>query len=94
MEFNNDFLEKNKSAIIEEMGKELSFLGGVIDEIIGNEPNEHSIDEIKNLIIAMSYKLGSLTTLFNQYYIMLNGFSPEQRKIGFQALLNKEKNED
>lgn len=91
MEFNGDFLEKNKTVLMEEIGKELSFLGSVVDEIISNEPNENSLDQIKNLVIAMSYKLGYITCAYNQLFILNNGFPPEQRKIGFHSLIPNKK---
>lgn len=94
MAFDSDFLEKNKSALIEELGEGLSFVGNILDEIIQIEPSEHSFEQTKNMLMAMSYKLGYINAVFNQYFIMSNGFPPEKRKIGFHSLVDKEKKEN
>lgn len=86
-----EFVEKNKSALVDEIGEGLSFVGNTLDEIIQVQPSEHSADEIKSLIIAMSYKLGYLNCAYNQFYVLTNGFSPEKRKIGFSGLLQQKK---
>ena len=58
------------------------------------EDPAHELSIMKNIVIAMAQNAGALTSCFNQFMIFTTGSVPEERPIGFQALLNPGEDED
>jgi len=82
----DDFIEQNKMALVEEMMESISAISSIIEDAITKEAG--SADDIKNSFIAMSYKTGYLSAIFNQYYIFLTNRLPSKEKkgIGFASI--------
>lgn len=87
---NKDFIEDNKTALIEEISTTISSLSEIIKDVSQQEPQEPSIDNayLRNYFMAVSQNIGYLVALYNQYYILLTGNIEKdvKRPIGFSAL--------
>lgn len=87
------FVSKNKNALMEEMAENINNINALVNAATQAGPTEnpaHELSIMKNVVIAMAQNAGALTSCFNQYMIFETGQVPEERKIGFQALLKPE----
>lgn len=86
-----DFIEKNKDAILQEMSQSLSSLNSYMNDVLNSEiqPETDGL-YMRTISMAMSHQIGYLTALFNQYYVLNSGEIPKQKPIGFGALTDKE----
>ncbi len=83
------FIEENKEVIIEEMAESISKLNTIIDSVL-QAPISEELDGalMRTYFMATAMQIGSLTTLFNQYYVLLKGaFPKKKRPTGFAALI-------
>lgn len=85
----NEFIEKNKKAIIEEMQNSLKSINGFLEEVIQNEISpEADALVMRTYMMAISHQVGYLTAVFNQYVTLMNGKveKKDNKPIGFQAI--------
>lgn len=88
---NNDFIEQNKEVLLQEMADKINSLAEILGSVLENPIEPESDGSVmRTYWIAAGTQIGSLTTLFNQYYVLLKGAIPEERRVGFGALLDKE----
>jgi hypothetical protein len=89
----SDFYEKNKVALIEEIGSTILESNKILNEIINNCEDDEKEPKPSDdkLLIALGYKLGYLSAVYNQLYVFENGVlkDHEQKKIGFNSIFNK-----
>ena len=91
------FIAKNKNALLEEMAENITHINSLINSAIQTGPIENPVHELsimKNILIAVAQNTGALTTCFNQYMIFETGKVPEEKRIGFGALLESDENGD
>ena len=87
-----DFIEANENAVFEEMGKAISGMNEILIQMI-NTPDDKSGElSMKKLLFSIFHSLGSLTALYNEYYILKTGNIPSEGgepKIGFNAIIEQ-----
>jgi hypothetical protein len=91
----SEFIEENKNALLEEMAGSLNdindILGNVVQSPIDPE-NDGSV--MRTYMIALAHHIGSLTVLFNEYYVLKTGvLSKEKSQVGFGRLLADKKDD-
>ena len=91
-----EFLTKNKEALLQEMGGHIENLTDLLGAAVGSEVAETAEQDaafLRNIIIAMSQSIGVIATCFNQYYVFETGEIEEnqERPIGFRALQESSK---
>lgn len=87
------FIEENKNAVIEEMGSSINMMNQVINSIVETPNDESGEYAIKKLMMVLSHQIGSLTMLYNEFYILHTGIIPsdqEEQRIGFTAMHDKQ----
>lgn len=95
-----EFLMKNKEALLQEMGGHIENLTDLLSAAIGGEIAETAEQDaalLRNILIAMSQSIGVIATCFNQYYVFETGEiqQDQERPIGFRALHDQvKKNKD
>lgn len=90
---NKKFIEDNKEVLIEEMAEKINNLSTIVSSIL-ESPIDAEVDGslMRTYLIAASMQIGSLTALFNQYYVLLNGvIQREARPTGFASLIKDAK---
>jgi hypothetical protein len=84
------FIEENKEALLEEMSGTISDLNTIIGSVLQTPIPSPQIDGtlMRTYFAATAMQIGSLTALFNQYYVLLKGVVPkENRPAGFAGLI-------
>jgi len=84
------FIEENKEALLEEMSDTISDLNTIVGSVLQTPIPAPQSDGalMRTYFAATAMQIGSLTALFNQYYVMLKGVVPkENRPAGFAALI-------
>jgi hypothetical protein len=83
----NDFFEKNKISLIQEIGTTVGESNNILNDIINNTKIKkgRSINTVDNkLLIALGHKLGYLSAVYNQLYTNIKGDTEKDpNKIGF-----------
>ena len=90
------FITKNKNALLEEIAENINTINSLVNAAAQTGPTEnpaHELSVMKNIIIAIAQNCGSLTSCFNQYMIFDIGKVPEERRIGFSALMKSDEDE-
>lgn len=89
----DNFIIKNKEALLEEMSSQLNLMNEILNDCVNNDViGDQSINlEILNkCIINFSKSLGYIIACYNQYYALLTGNIGEETKpIGFNSLINE-----
>jgi len=81
------FIDKNKEIVLEEISSSLSAMNSVIGAFIEDEI------AIEKSITALSYHVGNITSLFNEFNYLYTETFPEkehERPIGFQSVSSEE----
>lgn len=84
------FIEENKDALLEEMSDTISDLNTIIGSVLQTPipPGQLDGSLMRTYFAATAMQIGSLTSLFNQYYVLLKGIIPrENRPAGFAGLI-------
>lgn len=85
-----EFINKNKEAILEEISQSLTSLNSYINEILTSDINPETDGlYMRTMTMAISHQLGYLTAIFNQYFVLEAGYIPKQKPIGFGILTQK-----
>jgi len=79
-----NFIDKNKEMLIQEMASTINMINSDINNII--EIPEESGKTTEKIIHGLALNVGYLTAIFNQYYVLLTGKISEQKQIGFRSL--------
>jgi len=82
------FIEDNKEVLIQEMATTITNLNSIIAEAVDG-PISPDMDgsAMRTYFIAMGVQIGSLTSLFNQYYVMTQGIVNKEKPTGFASLI-------
>ena len=83
------FIEENKEVLIDEMAQTISKMNSIISSVL-QTPITPEVDGsvMRTYFMAQAMQIGSLTSLFNQYYVLLKGAIPkENRPVGFASLI-------
>jgi nanoRNase/pAp phosphatase (c-di-AMP/oligoRNAs hydrolase) len=80
----DEFINKNKNMLIQEMASTINMINLDINNII--EIPEESVKATEKIIHGLALNVGYLTAIFNQYYVLLTGKISEQKQIGFKSL--------
>lgn len=85
---NIEFFERNKNALIEEIGSSIVETNSILNEIINNGKKSRKRMKNKNLLIALGHKVGYMSAVYNQLFVLINGKEEkeEKKKIGFNSL--------
>ena len=88
------FIEDNKEVLIQEIAAAITNLNSILAEAI-NEPISPDMDGsiMRTYFMAMGLQIGSITSLFNQYYVMVQGVVSEVKPTGFASLIKEPKND-
>lgn len=82
------FIKDNKDALIQEMATAITNLNNIIAETIDAPITPESDGLVmRTYMVAIGMQVGSLTSLFNQYYIMLQGNVVKEKIPGFAGLI-------
>ncbi len=91
---NKKFIEDNKGVLIEEMAEKISNLNSILASVM-ESPIDKDADGalMRTYHMAAALQVGSLTTLFNQYYVLLKGVvrREDNRPSGFASLIKETK---
>jgi hypothetical protein len=87
------FLDDNKTAVMQEMAKCITLMNNIMGAIVETEDNESGEISKNKMLFQMFHSLGALTILYNQFTYLETGEIPEddEKLIGFQAILNSDK---
>ena len=91
MSDNKKFIEDNKEVLIEEMADSISKMNEIMGAVLG-APIHEDLDGamMRTYMMAMGMQVGSLATLFNQYYVLLKGvIKRDDRPTGFASLIKR-----
>jgi len=83
------FLKENREALLEEMADSIGKMNSIIDSVL-HAPISAELDGslMRTYFAANAVQVGNLTTLFNQYYVLLKGAIPKKnRPVGFASLI-------
>lgn len=86
---NKQFIEDNKQVLIEEMAENINKMNEILGAVL-SAPIDSELDGslMRTYMMAMGMQVGSLATLFNQYYVLLKGVvQREERPTGFASLI-------
>ena len=91
MDFDKAFVEKNKEALLQEMGGHIENLTDLLGAAVGSdfqETTEKDAAFLRNILVAMSQSIGVIATCFNQFYVFHTGEigGDQEKPIGFRAL--------
>jgi len=84
------FIDENKEALLEEMSETLSDLNTLVGSVLQTPipPSQMDGALMRTYFAAITLQIGSMTALFNQYYVLLKGIVPkENRPAGFAGLI-------
>lgn len=90
MEEINEFLEDNKTAVLQEMAFSINNMNELMIGIIDTEDSEKGEIAKNKILFQLFHALGALTSLYNQLSYLETGLIPkeqEQRPIGFRGLI-------
>lgn len=91
--FSDDFINQNKQALLQEIGKNLNSISDIVFSIVGQPADENAqIDSTlaRNALIGIAHHLGFITAVFNQYWIFETGKIPEEKHpMGFSTMTEK-----
>lgn len=95
MENVQQFLDDNRTAVVQEIANCLNIMNGLMNNIIQTDDTEEGEVAQKKILFQMFHTLGALTILFNQFTYFETGEVPkkDEVKIGFEALLTNNKKE-
>jgi hypothetical protein len=91
MENVQQFLDDNRTAVVQEMAKCLNMMNAMMGSIIETDDNEEGEIAKNKILFQMFHTLGAMTVLYNQFIYFETGEIPESdspRPIGFEALLD------
>lgn len=83
------FIEENKQVLIEEMAENINKMNEILSAVL-SAPIDSELDGslMRTYMMAMGMQIGSLATLFNQYYVLLKGvIQRDERPTGFASLI-------
>lgn len=86
---NKQFIEDNKQVLIEEMAEKINKMNEILAAVLSS-PIDSDLDGslMRTYMLAMGMQIGSMSTLFNQYYVLLKGvIQRDDRPTGFASLI-------
>lgn len=85
----DDFVEKNKEALVEEMQVSIHQFNSLVQAIVSTGGAERL--SISSLIPGITHQIGFLSAVFNQYVILLRGNIGKitKKSIGFNNMLDE-----
>lgn len=85
---NKKFIEDNKDVLIQEMAEKIEAMNTIIGGVVEQPITEVDGSVMRTYLIAIGMQVGALTTLFNEYYVLLKGIVPKgDRPTGFASLI-------
>lgn len=79
-----EFIERNKIALLQEMGASLNALQSLIEESISSDLD---LSALKNILTGISFHSGVVIAHFNQLYTFTTGDFQEESEIGFKSMI-------
>ncbi len=86
-----EFLDDNKTAVIQEMAKCLNLMNAAMGAIVETNDDETGERAKDKILFQLFHTIGAMTILFNQFSYLETGTVPiesETKPIGFAKILD------